>query len=320
MSLPLVSVIIPTHDRAYMLEKSLRSVMSQSYENIEVIVVDDYSNDNTFELVESLRREDKRIKPVRNKKHLGLPRSRNIGLLHSHGDLIFFSEDDLILSENMIETLVNTYLKLSPRLKVGAISPRLVLISRERLYVWLPECKYIVGLLNVLTGEPCFCYDIVSNWLLLAQHPPATSLVPKYVFDDIGVYYTGYKFNYIREDSDLYLRMLKKGYIFVYQPKAVAFHVTGFRGGCTVNNLFIKNLADLYNQMIYLIRGFGIKAIPMSLIWFLKKIPKLKYLKESEKMFTALTFIEMIGYRKALNDVLNKASYILMKLIKESTR
>ena len=311
MKPPLVSVIIPTYNRAYMLEKSLRSVMNQSYGHIEVIVVDDNSNDNTTEVVKLLGREDKRIKLIRNKIHSGLPKSRNIGLLYARGDLVFISEDDLILSKDAIEILVNTYLKLSRRLKIGAISPRIILVSKSRSYVQLYECKYIVGLLNALTGEPCYCYDIMSNRIIPAQHPPATSLIPKHVFNDIGTYYTVYKLNYVREESDLYLRMLKKKYVLIYQPKAVAFHVTGFRGGCTVESFFMDNLASIHNHMIYLARGYGIKAVYMGMIYILKKLLKLKYLNNPKKVFEALTLVEKIGYRKALNKVLNEVGNVL---------
>jgi len=311
MKHPLVSIIIPTYNRAYLLEKSLRSVLIQSYEHIEVIVVDDCSSDNTTEVVKSLGGEDRRIKLVRNKMRFGLPKSRNIGLLYARGDLVFFSEDDLILSRDAIEVLVNTYLKLSRKLRIGAISPRIVLLSKSRSYMQLYECKCIIGLLNALTGEPCYCYNITSNRVIPAQHLPATSLIPKRVFGDIGTYYTGYKLNYVREESDLYLRMLKKGYVLMYQPRAIAFHVTGFRGGCTVENIFMNILADIHNQLIYLIRGYGIKAVYMVMAYILKKLLKLKYLTNPKRASEVLTIVEKIGYRRALNEILNKIDNIL---------
>jgi len=298
----LVSVIIPTYNRAHLFEKSLWSILSQSYEHIEVIVVNDGSSDYTLEVGKMLRKKDRRIKIILNKRHLGLPKSRNIGLQHAHGKLVFFSEDDLILSRNTIKILVDTYLKLSPKLKIGAISPRLVLTSRSKSYVQIPEFRYVVGLSNALTGEFCRNYDILSDRVLLAQHIPATSLIPKCVFNDIGIYYTGYKFNYIREESDLYLRMIKKGYNLLYQPEAVAFHATGFHGGCTVENILMRNLANMHNHLVYLIRGYGMKALPMAMVYALKKILKVRYLNNPQKALENLTILENTGYRKALNE------------------
>ena len=67
---PMVSVIIPTYNRAHLIERSLKSVLNQTYRNFEVIVVDDASTDNTKDIVEVERDKDPRIKYVLNEKNL----------------------------------------------------------------------------------------------------------------------------------------------------------------------------------------------------------------------------------------------------------
>jgi len=274
--------------------------MNQSYKEIEIVIVDDHSKDKTPQVVEFLKNEDDRIRYVRNKTRYGLPKSRNVGLAHAKGDLIFFSEDDMILDKTALEKLVSTYLDLSEKVKIGAVAPRIILISRTRAYTQSELCQHIVGLINSLTGEKCFNYDISTDKILLAQQPPATSLIPKKLFNDVGSYYTAYKYNYSCEESDLYMRASRKGYVFVYQPRAVTYHISGLVGGCTISNIILNELAGLHNHLIFLMRNFGLKATYMSVLYLLKKIPKLTHLDNPKRTMENMTLIEKLGYYKTI--------------------
>ncbi len=93
---PLVSVIIPTHNRPAYLRRAIASVLRQSYSRIEVIVVDDSSEkrakNNNKRLVKQLK--DKRIRYLPNSRQLGGAASRNKGVGKSKGELIAFLDDD----------------------------------------------------------------------------------------------------------------------------------------------------------------------------------------------------------------------------------
>ena len=89
---PKVSVIIPTHNRAHVLRRALRSVLCQTYENIEVIVVDDASTDNTIEVIHSLN--DNRIIFIRQETRQGAAVARNIGIRAASGEFIAFQDSD----------------------------------------------------------------------------------------------------------------------------------------------------------------------------------------------------------------------------------
>lgn len=88
----LVSVIIPTHDRPELLARSLRSVLSQTYKNLEVIVVDDDTKTDLLQIVESFN--DHRIKFIKLKEKSGAPKARNVGLAAASGYFIAFQDDD----------------------------------------------------------------------------------------------------------------------------------------------------------------------------------------------------------------------------------
>jgi len=90
----LVSVILPTYNRAHLLDRSIKSVLKQTYENFELIVVNDGSSDETERRVKEYQKLDKRTKYVKNDKSLGVSSARNIGIKIAKGDFIAFQDDD----------------------------------------------------------------------------------------------------------------------------------------------------------------------------------------------------------------------------------
>ena len=90
--MPQVSVIIPTYNRAHRLESAIRSVLTQTFQDFEIIVVDDASTDNTPETVAAFN--DGRIKFIRHGMNKGGSVARNTGILNSTGDYIAFLDDD----------------------------------------------------------------------------------------------------------------------------------------------------------------------------------------------------------------------------------
>lgn len=89
---PLVSVIIPTYNRGRLILDSINSVLNQTYKNIELIVVDDCSTDDTEKTVKSI--DDSRIKYIKLEKNLGACVARNKGIEISRGEFIAFNDSD----------------------------------------------------------------------------------------------------------------------------------------------------------------------------------------------------------------------------------
>lgn len=92
--MPLVSVNITTYNRAHLLQRCLNSVFKQTYSNIEVIIVDDHSNDNTEQVIADYKEIHSRIRYFCHKKNFGLSFSRNTGVKASIGKYIAFMDDD----------------------------------------------------------------------------------------------------------------------------------------------------------------------------------------------------------------------------------
>ena len=99
---PLVSVIIPTYNRAGVIKETINSIINQTYSNFEIIIVDDGSTDNTGDIIKTF--QDDRIKYYW-KKNTGLPsKARNVGLKHVNGEFIAFLDSDDIWLPKKIET------------------------------------------------------------------------------------------------------------------------------------------------------------------------------------------------------------------------
>jgi len=113
----LVSVIIPTFNRADLIEYSIISVLNQTYQNFEIIIIDDGSTDNTREVVHSIK--DKRIKYIYY-KHVGLPASaRNKGIMIARGEFIAFLDSDDIWLPKKLEMQIKTFNKIPNLLLVA---------------------------------------------------------------------------------------------------------------------------------------------------------------------------------------------------------
>jgi len=105
MSPPLISVIIPTYNRALMLKTAIDSVISQSYTNWELIVIDNESTDNTLELVLSYKHQNIKLVTIRNNGIIA--RSRNAGINVCLGKYVAFLDSDDWWECQKLENVVN---------------------------------------------------------------------------------------------------------------------------------------------------------------------------------------------------------------------
>lgn len=97
MNNSLVSIIIPTYNRAHLIRETIDSIMAQTYTNWECIVVDDGSTDGTDVLLAECIKKDNRFKYLSNKRIKGAQGARNTGLFDAKGDYIQFFDSDNIM-------------------------------------------------------------------------------------------------------------------------------------------------------------------------------------------------------------------------------
>ncbi len=99
----LISVIIPVHNAEEFLEETVLSVLNQTYKNLELILVEDASTDDSFALMEKLSGTDKRIRIFRMGKPSGAARTRNYGLSKAEGDYIAYLDADDLWEKDKLE-------------------------------------------------------------------------------------------------------------------------------------------------------------------------------------------------------------------------
>lgn len=105
--MPKVSVIIPTYNRACLLSDAINSVLSQTYQDFEIIIVDDFSIDDTKEVVEKFN--DKRIRYIRHQKNKGASAAFNTGIKTSTGKYLTIVTDDNMLLPRALEKIVQKF-------------------------------------------------------------------------------------------------------------------------------------------------------------------------------------------------------------------
>jgi glycosyltransferase involved in cell wall biosynthesis len=112
---PFISVCIPVYNTEKYIERAVLSIINQSFQNFEIIIVNDFSSDNTLNIIKRLQKEDDRIRLINHYKNSGVYNSRIEAALNANGKYILFLDpDDIILNQYLFDYLYNysTYYNL----------------------------------------------------------------------------------------------------------------------------------------------------------------------------------------------------------------
>jgi glycosyltransferase involved in cell wall biosynthesis len=209
--LPLVSVVIPAYNAAQFIERTLVSVLTQTYRNIEVLVVDDGSKDETAQIVEVLAQQDDRIHLLQQ-PNAGVAAARNLGIQYAKGEFIAPIDADDIWYPQNLEKQVETMIE-------GGDAVGLV-------YSWSVDIDETGGLLGGFCAAQIqgvvfptlICHYFLRN--------ASASLIQRSCFDTVGYYDSSLRKHYAQgcEDWDLYLRIAER-----YEFRVVPEFLIGYR-------------------------------------------------------------------------------------------
>ncbi|MEP0918321.1 glycosyltransferase [Leptolyngbya sp. DQ-M1] len=207
---PLISVIIPAYNAETYIAKTLRSVLTQTYQNLEVIIIDDGSQDRTVEIIQPFAEEDTRVTIVQQSNR-GVAAARNTGIQKARGQFIALLDADDFWFPDNLEKQMNCMMSAPP--KTGFV------------YSWsvdIDEHDQMTGDFNAaqVTGDVyllLLCHNFVGN--------ASSTLIRKECFDRVGGFNERFKSVNAQgcEDWDLYLRIAEAYYCQVIPEFLISY-------------------------------------------------------------------------------------------------
>lgn len=211
-NIPLVSVIIPLYNSSKYIKKAIISVLTQTYRNIEVIVVDDGSSDAGPAIVKEIIKDGKRVR-LFEQENRGACAARNLGFSSSKGDFIQFLDADDLLSPNKIEDQLKVLTKSPGCIANGSWGRFNYKISEP--IKWMPHPKIQKDL------EPL-------DWLL-KNHMSTNHawLTPRELIEKAGLWREDLVIN---QDGEFFSRVILQSKKVLYTPEAKVYYRSNISG------------------------------------------------------------------------------------------
>lgn len=226
-----VSVIVPAYNAEATIAETLASALAQTYESLEVIVVDDGSRDRTTEIVEAIAARDERVRLLRQPNR-GVAAARNLAIEHARGEYIAPLDADDLWYPEKLEAQVE-------RLKAGGETMGMV-------YAWtvdVDEGGAALGATPPHHIEGDILWPLVySNFIGCASVP----LIRRSAIEEVGLYEEGFReYGQGCEDWDLYLRLAER-----YTVGVVPQHLVRYRRAASAMSRKGESMAGSYRAMI----------------------------------------------------------------------
>lgn len=239
---PLVSIVVTCFNQAHYLERSVNSVIAQTFTDLECIIVDDGSTDNTQQIAERLMNVDSRVKYF-FKENGGVSDARNFGIQQLQGDWVQFLDGDDWLHENKISFQLN-YL--------SSLDTKNLIFYSDYERVFMDESQNVINrhlnIVGSLTREQLIERLLIPDFLASTPFPllQQCMLMNRMVF-------TKKKFDErlkALQDRDFPLDLLVEGVHFVYTPIVGAFY-TKHQFNRTNNWSYMKNYYIIFYEIVY---------------------------------------------------------------------
>ena len=252
---PKISIIIPTHNRFEKLSELISSILSQTYQNFEIIMIDDVSSDETPEFYASYH--DKRLKYFRNCENLGPGLSRQKGYNLSDGDyIIFCDDDDYFIDNSYFFDLINIFKDESVNV-----------ICSESYTHYEKEDKYEYSDLNLDEGK-IDSIEYLKNFMTKYHKPKSTFTA---AFRRKTLIEAEFKEMTMMNDTSIYLRALMMGGKTFINKKIIGIYRIHSENTTFAlqSDFIIKNLEEKRKIYEYLTKH---KLITNADEWYAKQI------------------------------------------------
>ncbi|MEM4152954.1 MAG: glycosyltransferase family 2 protein [Candidatus Pacearchaeota archaeon] len=260
----LVSVVIITYERPQFITKCVKSVLKQSYKNIEIIIVNDGSKQKYPKF------KNKKIRYFKNRENRGPAYSRNFGIKKARGKIIFILDDDIILTKNYITILIKT-LKRHKKDNVVGVAGRLLYPQKPNKGIVKNKPLFEI---SKLTGDITFRASLDTKKPVFVPTIHSCSVFWRDVFEKIKFDENRYKGNYTFVEPDLCFRAIKDGYKLMFEPRAIAYHYQIKEGGCRRISKFMYNYYTVRNALFFMLKFYKLKTIYMFPLFIFKRLFK----------------------------------------------
>ncbi|MFC1698410.1 glycosyltransferase family 2 protein [Candidatus Omnitrophota bacterium] len=257
--MPAVSVILVTHNSSNYIQECLDSVLAQGLKDVEVIVVDNASEDQTKSLIKNRYPE---VTILENLENLGPCKARNKGIARANGNFILCLDDDTKLSRNFLANVLQT---LENDDRIGAVQPKVLRPDGEIIYSTGIHLSFLRRFHDIGSGKRAGHRFNRQRDTFGASC--AAALYRKEALEAVrqGREYFDEDFFYFFEDVDLSWRLQKRGWRIVYTPKAVCLHA----GGRSRNKDEISQYLCLRNRYFVITKNETLTGLLRLVIVFL---------------------------------------------------
>ena len=200
-----VSVMIPAYNEVLAITNVITHVLSSNYHNLEVIMIDDGSTDETFAVAQKAFGNNPKVRLLR-KPNGGKASALNYGLRFATGDFIVSIDGDTLMQADTISELLHKF--VNPR--VAAVAGCVKVANPRNLLTRWQEVEYMIG--QNLDRQ---ALEYVNG---MNTVPGALGAFRREVIKEVG----GYQPDTLAEDTDITIRILRRGYLVGYAPKAIA--------------------------------------------------------------------------------------------------
>lgn len=185
-----VSVIIPTYNRKEITQTAINSILKQSYNNFEIIIIDDGSSDGSFQILKEQYEQEEKIILLKQ-SHSGVSKARNLGLKHASGEWLAFLDSDDFFHADKLEKQIEL-IKQNPQYKICHCEE-----------IWIKDGVRI----NPHKKHQKIGGDVFPRSVELCSISISTALVHKSLFEELGNFDESML---ACEDYDLWLRFTAK--------------------------------------------------------------------------------------------------------------
>jgi len=208
MHLPSVSIIVPAYNEGVVIESSIRSLLNLQYSDLEIVVIDDGSKDDTFVRAKRYEgRHGRTVVKVFRQANGGKGAALNFGIGLSTGEFVLTVDADSRLEPGSLLYAVQHF--KDPR--VGAVAGNVKVGNRHKLITKMQALEYIEGLNMVRRSQGYFsAVNII---------PGPMGLFRRTVLDEVGYY----ELDTFAEDCDITIKILIKGWKIEYEPFAITW-------------------------------------------------------------------------------------------------